>query len=163
MSLKKKTPLNQIMPVRHTILSAQGTVIKKFLNWSIVKKAKKTKLTQERRQSLIMGSNGTECILSDWEYIWVYKEDLIASFLSLLKVKHWRKVNSPVENTFSLLSLFTNTFIRMLPYEELQRFQHRTSWFSLVIPVGDKNCSSNGSQQKKSTVMCRTDLSLSMS
>lgn len=64
MSVKKKTPLNQIMPIRHTILSGQGTVITKIPELIYSENlAKKTKLTEQRRQSLIMGSNGTEYLV----------------------------------------------------------------------------------------------------
>lgn len=59
---------------------------------------KKTKLTQRQDKALWNGCNETtkqEYLVASCQSTQVYVEDLIVSFLSLLKVKHRRRVNNP--------------------------------------------------------------------
>lgn len=60
---KKKTSLNQIMPIGITSFQLKEQ-LQEFLNWSVAKIWLKRQNSHKRRQSLIMGSNGTETILS---------------------------------------------------------------------------------------------------
>lgn len=93
MSVKKKTHLNQRMPIRHTILSDQGTVITEIPELIYSQNlAKKTKLRQQRRQNLIMASNGSESVLS--VYLGVYRR-LNSFFLVIIRSIALKKSQQP--------------------------------------------------------------------